>query len=81
MGNIITLDQALQILLDALNAQNAASPDGTSSAENSACALSFNEWCKRLGLPRPKLDRYIRQELGCSGSEFVHTIRSQRRQP
>ena len=99
MGNIFTSffsrrpelspDQALQILLDTLNAQRPHSPstdgstpaasDGSASAEHgTAQTLTFNEWCRCLGLPRQKLDRYIRKELGSSGAEFVCTIRSQR---
>ena len=88
MGNIFTSffsrrqemspDQALQILLDALNAQ-AARPNGAAPTEHDdAQPLSVNEWCRHLGLPRQKLDRYIRKELGCNGAEFVRTISAQR---
>ena len=69
MGNNITPDQALQILLDALNAQSPAAP-----VELAGQPLSFNEWCRRLELPRKKLDRYLRKELGCSGQEWVTAL-------
>lgn len=85
MGNVFTSffsrrqemspDQALQILYDALNAQT---PDqaGGDGAAPAAHGPTFAEWCRRLGLPRQKLDRYLRKELGCSGQEWVHTIYS-----
>ena len=38
--------------------------------------LSFKEWCRRLGLPRQKLDRYLRKELGCSGQEWVAIVQN-----
>lgn len=76
MGNIFTSffsrrqemspDQALQILLDALNAQRHTRP------------LSFEEWCRRLELPRQKLNRYLRKELGCSGQEWVTALQDKR---
>ena len=79
MGNIITPDQALQILLDALNAQSPAQPDGSAPVEqNTGRTLSFNEWCRRLGLPGQKLDRYLRKELGCSGQEWVTALQDKR---
>ena len=40
--------------------------------------LSYSEWCRRLGLPRHKLDRYLRKELGCSGQELVSKLYSSR---
>ena len=89
MGNIFTSffsrrqemspDQALQILLDALNAQRHAQPDGSAPAEqNTVRPLSFEEWCRRLELPRQKLDRHLRKELGCSGQEWVTALQDKR---
>ena len=40
--------------------------------------LTFTDWCRRLGLPRYQLDRYIRKELGCSGQELVDKLYSSR---
>ena len=40
--------------------------------------LSFKEWCRRLGLPRQKLDRYLRKELGCSGQEWVAIVQNKK---
>ena len=77
-------DQALQILYDALNAQTSASreTDGPSPAGHTPSSAtpgmngrpSFAEWCRRLGLPRRQLERYLRKELGCSGQELVDRI-------
>ena len=36
--------------------------------------LSFAAICRELHLPRRKLDRYIRSELGCSGQELVSAV-------
>lgn len=70
MGNILTFfcprhggmtpDQALEMLYHALTTQPGP--------------LSYREWCRRLGLPRYKLDRYLRQALGITGEELVNTL-------
>ena len=85
MGNIFTSffsrrqkmspDRALEILYDALCTQSPASIEGDGAAP-AVPGPTFAEWCRRLGLPRQKLDRYLRKELGCSGKEWVHTIYS-----
>ena len=79
----MTADEALQILYDALTGQTPDPVGGDAPAPlvmpGSTGHLSFKEWCKRLGLPRHRLDRYIRKELGCSGSELVRTLSTPRR--
>ena len=42
--------------------------------EHRASRLSFADICRELHLPRTKLDRYIRKELGCSGQEWVLSV-------
>ena len=87
-------DQALEILYDTLIGQTPGPVGGDGICRNGSpvCQAgpaplvmpgltghpSFAEWCHRLGLPRQKLDRYLRKELGCNGAEFVRTISAQR---
>lgn len=71
----LTPDSALEILYEALIRVRAEKPTGTGTAVASG-ADSFAAWCRRLGLPRYKLDRYIRKELGCSGQEWMDAVRN-----
>ena len=64
----MTPDRALEILYDTLTQQTTGLTGH----------LSYSEWCRRLGLPRNKLDRYLRKELGCSGQELVSKLYSSR---
>lgn len=76
MGNITTFfrssykemtpDRALEILYDTLTTQHIRL--------DADWPRSFAEWCRHLGLPRQKLDRYLRKELGCSGQEWVTAV-------
>ena len=90
MGNIFTSffsrrqemspDQALEILYDTLTGQTPDPVGGDAPVPlvmpGLTGRLSFNAWCRRLGLPRQKLDRYLRKELGCSGQEWVAIVQN-----
>ena len=87
----MTPDRALEILYDTLTAQASRTSGGEpveASSDGSACrecgtdqTPSYAEWCRRLGLPRYKLDRYLRKEVGCSGQELVDKIYSSSQSP
>lgn len=71
----MTPDQALQILYDALTARpRAATEEAAPASGRKDGDDSFAAYCRRLDLPRHKLDRYIRKELGCGGQEWVEAV-------
>ena len=81
----MTPDRALEILYDTLTQQtdDTVGGDGLNPLVMPGLTghLSYSEWCRRLGLPRNKLDRYLRKELGCSGQELVNAIYSSSQSP